>query len=498
MKFGGTSMDNLPQVASLIEKQSKQTDTVAVVSAFSGITNKLLTVATSIVEKPIKDKGKFFALLEDILQDNFTKIEMAIHSTQNSPALTDTKAQVLFMIKKLAEEILELQSLFANEKIKNKQFSVLVHDRIVGIGEFISSLLLARVLKLRCYVSAQHVDLSDLISRDSRKREDYLTSKEFLYGDLVHDIRKKLRHVLIDKQVPVLGGYIGHIPGGILQTIDRGYTDSTAALISVAVRSLGDHSKDVRLQIWKEVPGLMSADPRLVEPNYDSKTHTKAADFRVVKLRSRVSFAEAAELSVLGGMKAINPNGIHVLDGHGITFEVRNTFEPEHPGTVISHEDIVEENGIRFISGKKDQIIYRVRSNKMVNQSGVAGNIFRLCSELKIDVDAITTSATTVAFSVDGKASHREKLEEGLKKIGNVKVYPKMALVCCIGNNFSQSVGLLSRLSGILSQAAINIEFDCGDADNNITFIIEEKDCDQAIKALHEALFSGNVQNSGG
>ncbi len=482
-------MDNLQQVASLIDNQAKKTTTVAVVSAFSGVTDRLLAIAAEVIEKPIKDKGRFVKLTQEVVQDSIKKVYPSLSNYQQS-RVPEWKDFIGLAIKKIAEEIMELQESRDAGKLKNKEFSILIQDRICGIGEFLSSFVLARFLTMRGLVSGQHVDLSTIIARDDRKKEEYLESKELLYGNLIHDIRKKLRGAFLEKQLPVVGGYIGYIPGGILQTIDRGYTDSTAALTAAAARSLESGFKGVRLQIWKEVPGLMSSDPRLVEPGYNARDHVRASNFKVAKLRSRVSFVEAAELSVLGGMKAINPNGIHVLDGQGILLEVRNTFEPDHPGTLISDVDDAEVSGVRFISGKKKQIIYRVRSNKMVNQSGVAGAIFNLCSELKVAVDAITTSGTTVAFSVDGKASHLDQLLKGLQKIGTVRVYPDRALVCCIGNSMANSVGLLGRLAGILSKNGINIEFDGGDAENNITFIVEEKDCDNAIKALHNELFS--------
>lgn len=509
MKFGGTSMDDIEQVSTLIQKEARHGRVIAVVSAFSKVTDQLLEVAATVIENPIKHKNELSWFLEPVLSRTMILVKDYLYTHNRNERTKNGEKMLSFLdkqidtiIKDAAREIIDLQILKREDKEKTEKVNICIADRICGLGEVMSSYVLTEILESINQDKAKfhHVDLSTVLSPESEKKsEAYIDDKQLLFDDLIRIIKKRIRVNVERNQSSILSGYVGYIPGGILETIERGYTDATAALAANVALEIEDDVKLVRLQIWKEVPGLMSADPRIVEEKYGAQQKL-AESFKTALLRRKVTFTEAAELSALAGMKAINANGIYALDGSNIPIEVRNTFEPRDPGTKIVYEinDADEEmKGVRFVSGKKKQIIYKISSNRMVNQKGVAAKIFDLCAELNIAIDAITTSATVVAFSIEDATQKKDELEENLGKIGKVIVYDKRALVCCIGNGFNQEKGLLSRLSGILAQNDINIDFDCGDADNNITFIIDEKDFDKAIKALHTALFSGNVQNSG-
>ena len=131
----------------------------------------------------------------------------------------------------------------------------------------------------------------------------------------------------------------------------------------------------------------------------------------------------------------------------------------------------------------------RVESMEMIGEEGWASKIFKICKKLNISVDAITTSEMSISFSIEGNHPNKKQLEVALQKFGKVEVTDNLAFVCCIGQGMRYQQGLLYKLTGILNREGINIEFDCGDPDRNVTFIIADADYEKAIRALHKELF---------
>lgn len=492
MKFGGTSVDNINEVATIVGFEAKKAQPIMVVSAYSGQTDVLKSITQNILQNPsLWSYQSLYFALEPVLDYAMKK------AGEQCPGHSFTVLSSIYqyLVECINEVIREILSILDVLPAKDSshitpEFRTYIEDRIIGLGEVFSAHILAKVLSTRTELARvfEDVSLVDIFNADPQSSPVLPDQKDAFFEEASQKIAAKIQAVLDRGNVPVVTGYMGYLPGGILKTIDRGYTDSTAALTAVALLHMGIDPEHIRLQIWKEVPGLMTADPRIVEPNYNSKTQRRAGDFKVAKVRSHASFTEAAELADLGGMKAINPNGIWILDGKGIELQVRSTFDPESSGTIITESEDLNERGIRFISGKGGQMMYRVKSNKMVEQNGVAAKIFNACAELGISVDAITTSGTTVSFSMSANHERKVELEERLSRIGSFELCENMALVCCIGNSMRYMKGLLRELSGILSDNDINIEFDCGDPDNNVTFVVNEADFKKAIKSLHQGV----------
>lgn len=486
MKFGGTSVDQIGLVTDLVAVEKQQGGTpIAVVSAFSGETNKLIVIAQDVLKNPeqFDDPVVFMARFQPIVDGVVERVHQ--HAKQENLGEATT-AEIVSVVRDYLEEqvarVVTYIGVAMDQKTEPQKLQTYIVDQIVGLGEIFSAKVLAAFMTVRSGLRQVYrdINLGDVFQiYESGKVTDEQGSvdQEKLYQTVSLEIAKRVSACLERGALPVVTGYVGYIPGGILNTIDRGYTDSTAAMTARGMKRLSGGKDEVKLEIWKEVDGLLSADPKIVGKD-------KA------KLRKNAHFDEAAELSDLAGMKAINPHGIWVLDGEGIPIHVKNTFDPEGPGTFISQIDDLEQRGVRFISGKKGQTVFRVSSSKMIEQKGVAAKIFGACAAENISVDAISTSARTVAFSVDRKDARNESLVAVLSGIGNVNVQDDMAIVCCIGSDMGDRKGLLSWLSGILAANDINIEFDGGDGDRNITFIVQEADYDKAIKVLHEYVFS--------
>lgn len=507
MKFGGTSMDDMEQVEQIEAQESADAHTLFVVSAFSGVTDKLLALAEEIMPfngHPNKRNADVSAF-EPFIQDTLQRIRSVVSQEAGSDLshvenfLRGYVAKVLKVLPMYAEQ---LMSCSAGEKDLLKD---VFRDRIISIGEVFSAHALSVVLTARSSVGKvyQDVDTTSIISKPFNGLNVYPVrgaAKADLYKQIAGGLRAKVEPVLDQWKTPVVPGYVGWIPGSIVNTIDRGYTDSTAAILARALDdAYGENGAQVLLQIWKEVPGLFSADPRLVEPDYNGKTFTTADSFKSALLRRTVTFREAAELSAGAGMKAINSNGILALHKSRVRLFVRNTYDRQDSGTeVLPNNSQVNKNtldesmrGIRFVSGKKGQTMFTVESEDMVAQEGVAADILDECRTLGVGVDAITTSATSLSFSVNSKDPNIEKLEARLRRIGSVERQDNLALVCCIGNSLRGEVGLLAKISGILGVNGINIEFDGGDKDSNLTFVVDQKDYEKAVKVLHGELFEG-------
>ncbi len=487
MKFGGTSVDRMDLVGDIVEHGIETgNNAVAVVSAFSGETNKLLKIADAVLdggEQIFKTPGVFRGLFDEVVEGTLDRAGRQL-SQENVPA--DSRESVLRGIEVYVRgqiDGLEAQIAWASEHYRGNdvQRKNYVVDRIVGLGEVFSAHVLAKVFSIRSKIDKVYEDVNlgnvfdasapPMLFKNGYEGE---IDQEVLYTTLSREIAARVDEVLSRGSTPIVTGYAGYIPGGILNTIDRGYTDSTAAMTARGLKQIRGKNGRVQLTIMKEVDGLLSADPKLVGKNS-------------ALLRTRAHFDEAAELSDLAGMKAINPHGIWVLDGQGVDIHVKNTFNPGGQGTLISLTDDPEVTGVRFISGKKGQTMFRVSSGKMIEQKGVAADIFQVCRQQGISVDAITTSARTVAFSVDGKHARNESLAMLLSRYGRVDKKDHMAIVCCIGNQMADQKGLLSWLSGLLAANGINIEFDGGDGDRNVTFIINEPDYEKAVGVLHQA-----------
>lgn len=492
MKFGGTSVDTIKEVTSIVGMEAQKAQPIMVVSAYSGQTNELLKLADTILSDPqYWDEPTFVAQFDPIITYTLQKAEEQLGDAivNRSEFIASLRTYLIGYICYVANQICPVLDLHQFHPTPS-EVKTYVIDKIIGIGEIFSSRVLAYVMTVRNEVGSvfEDVSLANLLPKTDNHVPVLQEEKDAFFHQLSSAIAQKISSVLQRGHIPVVSGYIGDVPGGILKTIDRGYTDSTAALTAVALLHLGIHARSIRAQIWKEVPGLLSADPRIVEPNYDPKTHRRAQDFKVVKLRERATMTEAAELADLGGMKAVNPNAIWILDGKDVELQVRSTFDPESPGTTITDEVSPDLQGVRFISGKKGSAMYRVKSHKMVEQSGVADKIFSAAAEIGLSVDMITTSATSVVFSFDGKHPRRHELERKLLDIGNVRSYENMALVCCVGSNLEDSVGLLASTAGRLAKKGINIYFDGGDAESNLTFAVKEEQFEEAQRALHEGV----------
>ncbi|MEI8347865.1 MAG: aspartate kinase, partial [Pseudomonadota bacterium] len=255
-------------------------------------------------------------------------------------------------------------------------------------------------------------------------------------------------------------GYIGQTAEGANTTLGRGGSDYSAALVAEAV------SADI-LEIWTDVAGIATTDPRIC-PN--------AAPI------SEISFSEASELATFGA-KILHPATLAPALRSGIPVYVGSSYEPAKEGTWVRKET-VSAPLIRAMAVRRNQVLLTISTPKMLQAHGFLAAIFKIFSEHKISVDAITTSEISVAMTLNDASQLTKNLIKDLSDIGDVKVEEGLSLVSIIGNNILHTAGLGKKIFSTLEE--INIRMIClGASVHNLCFLVNNGDGDKAIKKLH-------------
>ena len=454
-KFGGTSLgtaERLQNVARIVKSSSTENDPVVVVSAMSsytkaeGTTSRLLEAGQQALAN-----GPFFRILDLVEQTHFEALEQAIPDPELQEEIREFVHQELKSLKSFLDAIHVI-----------REISPRSQDLIVGTGERLSARLLSGVLR-NLGVEAVYTDLSEVISNGGD------TNDEGFYQQLQESIRAKLPS---KRCVPVVTGFVGFVPGGIIERIGRGYTDLTAALIAAELQA-------EELQIWKEVDGIFSADPRKV-PN--------------ACVLDAISPTEAAELTYFGS-EVIHPFTMERAIKNKVAIRIKNTFAPEKPGTVIVPEGIDDEalaarrsqDRVAVAVTTKNHVhVVNVNSNRMLHASGFIGRVFDLFRKHKVVIDLISTSEVNISCTVDNP-DRLEELVEDLGTLGNVTLEHDRAILSLVGEGMQAHVGVAGRMFSALASAGVNIELITqGASEINISCVIREEDAVTAIRAVHQ------------
>jgi aspartate kinase len=270
---------------------------------------------------------------------------------------------------------------------------------------------------------------------------------------------------LLDKEVVLLPGYYGVDESGDVKTFGRGGTDYSAGFIA--------NIFEAELEIWKDVSGFMTADPKIV-PN--------------AKQIPLLSYEEAEELGYLGA-KILHPKTIDPLRQKGLCAEIKDVFHPEVKGTIICADKEKYTSVIKSIASTKDIAVLTIESASMINAPGFAALLFSKLAENEIPVDLIVTSEASISISLDGK-----KLEKALNIAEEIKkIYPciissekDLSMIGAIGVGLGQTPGVAGKMFGALGKQNINIELiSQGASEINISFVVKKSDHDKAILAVH-------------
>lgn len=327
-------------------------------------------------------------------------------------------------------------------------------DAILSFGELLSTTLIA----LRAEERGIECELLD--ARDFVRTDDHFTSASPNFEATNRLVRERV--VPLAGKLIVTQGFIGRTESGATSTLGRGGSDYSATIIGAALGAEG-------VQIWTDVNGIMTSDPRVV------------SGARTIE---RISYNEAAELAYFGA-KVVHPSTIQPAVETGIPVLVKNTGDPNGPGTaIISHAD---GKGLRAIAGKKGLTLIHVSSTRMLNAYGFLSRIFATFEKHQTPVDLIATSEVSVSMTIDNSSSLPAIMTE-LREIGLVDVEDSLAVICLVGQDLWKEPAFIARVFGALKDTPVRM-VSLGSSDINLSVVVPDSMVNSAIQILHREFF---------
>jgi aspartate kinase len=447
MKFGGTSVQDAAAIEQVTEIVRGRLDRapVVVVSAMARVTDMLVALSRLAGQRRFDDAARLIAELK------VRHLETARDLLAGSEASEQVEAGIKDLfgeMENLARSVATLGELTGRSQ-----------DAIASFGERLSSLIIAATFSERG-ISAEMVDSRSFIVTDNQ-----FTSAAPDMPEIERRAREALARLTRRKVVPVAQGFIGATPDGITTTIGRGGSDYTAAIIGAA---LGAET----IEIWTDVDGLMTVDPRVVP------------DARRIRV---ISFAEAAELSYFGA-KVLHPSTVLPAVERGIPVHIYNTRNPSCEGTLIVAAPPPSANLIKSIAFKRGVTVVNVTSTRMLLAYGFLRAIFDVFERHHTSVDVVTTSEVSVSITLDSTEG-LQAITNDLQAIGEVTVDGGKAIVCVVGDNLKFTPGVAARLFQAIARTNVNM-ISQGASEINLTFVIDEEDVESVVRALHKEFFA--------
>jgi len=433
MKFGGTSVEDATAIERscniVVERLSRKP--LVVVSALGGATNNLLEAGTLAARGEIV---KAMEIAERLEKRHFN------------------------LLRSTSEHFIRLRELL-KALAAIGEFSPRTQDLIASYGEAMSSLIFVDRMKLIGF-DAVHIDARRCMITD----ENFGKAAPILELTTAQ-LEEAARPHLNAGRVVVMGGYIGSTASGITTTLGRGGSDYSAAIAGAALNA-------EEIQIWTDVDGMMTTDPRIVPTAY--------------KVRE-ISFDEASELAYFGA-KVLHPMTVLPAVEKNIPVYILNSRKPAGTGTKITRQARPCRNMIKSIAVKRGITVVTVSSSRMLMAHGFLKALFEIFDLHRTSVDMVATSEVSVSLTLDNIAS-LDAIVADLRQLGDVEITSKAALICLVGNNLKYTPGVARRAFGCLSD--INILMVSHGASNiNFSFIVDEKDAMATVQRLHADFFS--------
>lgn len=453
LKFGGTSVgsvDSILSLKSIVEKESKKQPLVVVVSALGGITDKLLNTA----QMALNGNDKYLDEFDSMVERHHKMIDVIIKD--------ETKYKTLLN---------KIDALF--EQLKSIYYGVyLIHD----LSEKTQNVIVSYGERLSSNIVATLIDNSKLFDA----REFILTK----YKNHKHTLDSELTNRMVCEtfnnlpQISVVPGFISRDKNtGETTNLGRGGSDYTAAIIAAALNA------EV-LEIWTDVDGFMTADPKVIHTAYTI---------------NELSYKEAMELCNFGA-KVVYPPTIYPVCVKNIPIKVKNTFNPENPGTVIKEKIHNDKKVIKGISSISGTTLITVTGLSMVGVIGVNRRIFTALAINGISVFLVSQASSENSTSIAVKDSDAAKAvdvlnDEFAKEIETGAMFPMhaesgLATIAIVGENMKHTPGIAGKLFGTLGRSGINV-IACaqGAFETNISFVVDGKNLRKSLNVLHDSFF---------
>ena len=456
LKFGGTSVGSVESIGKLlqiIEKEQNQSgNPVIVLSAMSGVTNLLSSMADIAAQG-----GTFSNELRELEERHFDVIKELLAVPKQNPVFT--KLRILFNeLEDLLQGVLILRELTPRTR-----------DLVLSYGERCSAFMISKIAGQKLDDDL-YVNAADVIKTDSSFGQARVNMEltEILIRDFYANNPGKMLFVT---------GFIASNEAGRITTLGRGGSDYTAAIFGSALNA-------EEIEIWTDVNGMMTADPRMVKKAFSLP---------------ELSYIEAMELSFFGA-KVIYPPTMIPAFMKKIPIVIRNTFEPEFQGSVIRHDCENSNLSIKGISSINDISIINLEGSGMVGKAGFSGRLFSLLAREQINVILITQSSSehSITFAIHPTDAARAQqlieqefeLELLAKKIESPVFEQDLSVLAIVGENMKQTPGISGKLFHALGRNGINVRAIAqGSSEYNISVVISREDLNKGLNAVHDAFF---------
>ena len=446
MKFGGTSVQDakaITRVAAIV-KERIALRPVVVVSAMAKVTDQLLAMARAAGAGDRKTALKLCRGLQERHYETAGELlGTALFTEFHSELGADFE---------LLEEL--LRGIAAVGELTPR-----TTDHVAAYGEMLSSKIVAAAFAAQGIASA-HVD-----SRECLVTDNAHTKAAPLFEETNERLQTKVRPLVEDGCVAVMGGFIGATKAGVTTTIGRGGSDYSAAIFGAGLNA-------ERIDIWTDVDGMMTTDPNI------------CPDARRIRV---ISFEEAAELAYFGA-KVLHPATVLPAVQKNIPVYILNSRNPSCEGTRITAKAPRCKNPFKAIAAKKRITIVDVAAPRMLLAHGFLKAIFEAFDRHRIAVDVVSTSEVSISLTVDSNESI-PALAADLAKLADVKYEGRKAIVCIVGENVRNTPGIAGRVFTELKDINIRM-ISQGASEINMTFVIEEDSVPHAVRQLHKAFFS--------
>ena len=457
LKFGGTSVgssENIKKVIAILSDYStKNIPFTAVFSAVGGMTNKLVEMA----EKASTKDETYTSLLKDFEDMHIAIVRDLIEVKNQSPVFA-------YLKQKLNDLEDVLQGIFLVGELSQKS-----QDFVLSHGERLSVFIITEAAKAQG-LNASFVDSRDIVKTDSHFGYAKVNFKAT--NQLIADHFKKA------KGAQFVTGFIGSDDNNITTTLGRGGSDYTAAILASALNA------EVA-EIWTDVDGVMTADPRKVKNAFSLPS---------------ITYSEAMEMSHFGA-KVIYPPTLQPVFAKKIPIKIKNTFNPTFEGTVISeHSDNVNQHRVKGISSINDVSLVTVQGSGMVGMPGISARLFSCLAQHEINIVLITQASSehSITFAVSPGEGVRAKkviedafsLEIETGRIDEPQVLKELSIVAIIGKNMMNTPGISGKMFSALGRNGVNVvAIAQGSSELNISAVISKKDISKALNALHDSFF---------
>ena len=460
MKFGGSSVrdaDRIRAASAIVAAESEKEDIVAVFSAMKGVTDLLIKAATE-AETANKRYLELYQEIED-------RHHEALRDLIEDISLETVKNAVSALLEELANILHGIELV--------RECSPRSMDLVMSFGERLSCTLISAYIAA-AGTKAVYVDARECVVTDHRHGSAVVN-----YDATNARIRRRIASI---EGLPVVTGFIAATPNGVTTTLGRNGSDYTASIFGAAVGA-------ETVEIWTDVDGVLSADPRYVENAF---------------VVDQLSVEEAMELSFFGA-EVIHPYTMIPAVENDIPIWIKNTMNPSATGTLIAKEVKRHEHPITGIASIENCSLVNVEGGGMIGIPGVASRVFQALARAEVNIIMISQASSEHSICIVCRSSEAGKAADALEKelteelkektIHQVEVIRDLEIIAIIGENMRGTPGISGMLFSSLGKAKINVlAIAQGSSERNISFVIHGEDREKALRAVHRAFLEGEDQ----